>query len=62
MLQERKAERPERGVELLLKHLGEDLTRPGLASTPRRFVKAMEELTRGLTEPPPEVVFFPLEY
>ncbi|MFN3803949.1 MAG: GTP cyclohydrolase I [Pyrobaculum sp.] len=62
MLQERRAERPERGVELLLKHLGEDPARPGLADTPRRFVRAMEELTRGLREPPPEVIFFPLEY
>ena len=54
--------RPERGVEDLLKYLGEDVSRPGVVGTPRRFVKAMEELTRGLREPPPEVVFFPLEY
>jgi GTP cyclohydrolase I len=54
--------RPEKGVETLLRHLGEDVSRPGVADTPKRFVKAMEELTRGLREPPPEVVFFPLEY
>jgi GTP cyclohydrolase I (EC 3.5.4.16) len=54
--------KPERGVEDLLKYLGEDVSRPGVVGTPRRFVKAMEELTRGLREPPPEVVFFPLEY
>ena len=54
--------RSEKVVEVLLRHLGEDLSRPGLADTPKRFVKAMEELTRGLREPPPEVVFFPLEY
>jgi len=54
--------RPEKGVEALLTHLGEDVSRPGVVNTPRRFVKAMEELTRGLREPPPEVVFFPLEY
>ena len=46
----------------MLRHLGEDVSRPGVADTPKRFVKAMEELTRGLREPPPEVVFFPLEY
>ncbi len=64
MLRERESSegRPERGVELLLRHLGEDLSRPGLVNTPKRFVKAMEELTRGLREPPPEIVFFPLEY
>ncbi|MEM0467866.1 MAG: GTP cyclohydrolase I [Pyrobaculum sp.] len=50
------------GVARLLRHLGEDLSRPGVVNTPRRFVKAMEELTRGLREPPPDVVFFPLEY
>jgi len=49
--------RSEKVVEVLLRHLGEDLSRPGLADTPKRFVKAMEELTRGLREPPPEVVF-----
>jgi len=54
--------RPEKGVEALLTHLGEDVSRPSVVNTPRRFVKAMEELTRGLREPPPEVVFFPLEY
>lgn len=65
VLREEKAEKfrePEWGVELLLRHLGEDLSRPGLANTPKRFVKTMEELTRGLREPPPEIVFFPLEY
>lgn len=54
--------KPERAVQALLRHLGEDVSRPGVVDTPRRFVKAMEELTRGLREPPPEVVFFPLEY
>ncbi|MCX8136508.1 GTP cyclohydrolase I [Pyrobaculum aerophilum] len=63
MITDRKAKaKPERGVEELLEYLGEDLTRPGVLNTPKRFVKAMEELTRGLREPPPEVVFFPLEY
>ncbi|MEM4673770.1 MAG: GTP cyclohydrolase I [Pyrobaculum sp.] len=57
-----RSKKAERGVETLLRHLGEDLSRPGVLNTPRRFVKAMEELTRGLREPPPDVVFFPLEY
>jgi len=61
MLQQRKNE-AEDAVAALLGHLGEDLRRPGVVNTPKRFVKAMEELTRGLREPPPEVVFFPLEY
>ncbi len=54
--------RAEGGVKELLEYLGEDVSRPGVVNTPKRFVKAMEELTRGLREPPPEVVFFPLEY
>ncbi len=54
--------KPDAAVESLLIYLGEDPSRPGVANTPKRFVKAMEELTRGLREPPPEVVFFPLEY
>ncbi|CCC82093.1 GTP cyclohydrolase I [Thermoproteus tenax] len=51
----------ERAVETLLSHIGEDLKRPGLERTPRRFVGALEELTRGLREDPPEIVFFPVE-
>ena len=63
MLQQRAGKpKAEDAVAKLLAFLGEDLTRPGVANTPKRFVKAMEELTRGLREPPPEVVFFPLEY
>ena len=62
MIENKEVETAEEAVEYLLVHLGEDLSRPGVANTPRRFVKAMEELTRGLREPPPEVVFFPLEY
>ncbi len=62
MLKKEGVEKAEAAVTSLLIHLGEDLSRPGVANTPKRFVKAMEELTRGLREPAPEVVFFPLEY
>ncbi|MFB6489947.1 MAG: GTP cyclohydrolase I [Thermoproteus sp. AZ2] len=46
----------------LLKALGLDLDREGTRDTPRRFFGALSELTRGLREPPPEVVFFPTRY
>ncbi|MEZ0318714.1 MAG: GTP cyclohydrolase I [Pyrobaculum sp.] len=63
MLQQRTSKtEAEEAVAKLLAFLGEDVKRPGVVNTPKRFVKAMEELTRGLREPPPEVVFFPLEY
>lgn len=61
-MEKRSVVKPEEGVRALLEHLGEDVTRPGVVDTPKRFVKALGELTRGLREPPPEVVFFPLEY
>lgn len=62
MTLEKKMLKPEESVKILLEHLGEDVTRPGVVETPKRFVKALWELTRGLREPPPEVVFFPMEY
>ncbi|MEL9990248.1 MAG: GTP cyclohydrolase I [Thermoproteus sp.] len=46
----------------LLKELGMDLDAPGTKDTPRRFASALTELTRGLREPPPEIVFFPTRY
>ncbi|MBP1449339.1 MAG: GTP cyclohydrolase I [Thermoproteus sp.] len=46
----------------LLEELGLDLAREGARDTPRRFLSALAELTRGLREPPPEVVFFPTRY
>ncbi|MEM1788204.1 MAG: GTP cyclohydrolase I FolE, partial [Pyrobaculum sp.] len=33
-----RSKKAERGVETLLRHLGEDLSRPGVVNTPRRFV------------------------
>jgi GTP cyclohydrolase I len=34
-------------VQAIVGHLGEDLARPGLRDTPRRFAKAMRALTAG---------------
>jgi GTP cyclohydrolase I len=53
--------RLEESIRLLLKYLGEDAGRPDLRDTPRRFLRAMSELTRGLREPAPEIVFFSLD-
>ncbi|WP_069808046.1 GTP cyclohydrolase I [Vulcanisaeta thermophila] len=54
----------EREIELhvreILRLLGEDVNRQGLRETPRRFAKALLELTRGLREPEPEMRFFSL--
>ncbi len=52
----------EDGVRELLRAIGEDPARPGLLDTPRRFVGVLMELSRGLREPAPDIVFFPLEY
>ena len=48
-------------VRRIIEFLGDDPDRPGLKETPRRFLGALLELTRGLREPPPEVKFFPME-
>jgi GTP cyclohydrolase I len=37
----------ERHAEALIAHLGEDVRRPGLVQTPRRFAEAMRFLTAG---------------
>jgi GTP cyclohydrolase I len=37
-------------VAYLLRCIGEDPSRPGLIDTPRRWVKALREMTSGLTE------------
>jgi GTP cyclohydrolase I len=39
-------------VVRILQRIGEDPTRPGLSETPKRFLKAFEELTRGYREDP----------
>jgi GTP cyclohydrolase I len=51
----------ERYIRDILRFLGENPERPGLRETPRRFVNALLELTRGLREPAPEIKFFPME-
>lgn len=48
-------------VKEILRLLGEDVSRPGLRETPRRFARALLELTRGLREEEPEPKFFPME-
>jgi GTP cyclohydrolase IA len=48
----------------MLRHLGEDPHRPGLADTPQRFAKALRFLTGGYDVEPAEVVgrgIFPAE-
>lgn len=47
---------PEFAVERLLKLIGEDVDREGLRETPRRFVKALEEMTAGYHEDPAEIL------
>ncbi|WP_054844096.1 GTP cyclohydrolase I FolE [Vulcanisaeta souniana] len=49
----------EKYVSRIIEFLGDDPDRPGLRETPRRFISALLELTRGLREPPPQVKFFP---
>ena len=51
----------EENVRELIRFLGDQPDRPGLKETPRRFVNALLELTRGLREPAPEIKFFPME-
>jgi GTP cyclohydrolase I len=43
---------PTDAVTRLLQYVGEDVNREGLADTPRRYVKALAELTRGYREDP----------
>ncbi|MGH8012626.1 MAG: GTP cyclohydrolase I FolE [Candidatus Binataceae bacterium] len=42
----------EQAVRVLLRHIGEDPEREGLARTPIRLVKALEYLTRGYAQDP----------
>lgn len=46
----------EDAVRTLLAHLGEDVTRDGLRDTPARVVKALWEMTRGVTEDPKTIL------
>ena len=43
-------------VRTMLKHLGEDATRDGLAKTPDRVAKSMRFLTQGYSENPRDVL------
>jgi GTP cyclohydrolase I len=46
----------EKAVRALLIHIGESVKREGLVDTPKRYVKALEELTSGYNEDPAEVL------
>ncbi len=46
----------EDAVRVLLSYIGEDIEREGLLDTPKRFVKAYEELFKGYTESPKDVL------
>lgn len=60
---EKEAEGAEDAVRRLLQAIGENPDRVGLQDTPKRFVRAMRELTRGLHETPEEHLLkqFPLD-
>ncbi len=55
-MEDAKRERIEALVRSLLEELGEDPSREGLLKTPSRVARAMEFLTRGMTQTPHEVV------
>ena len=44
----------EAGVRLILEGIGEDISRPGIAETPRRVALMYEEICAGLHEDPSE--------
>lgn len=44
------SEKIKKGVQLILEGMGEDLSRPGLAETPRRYAEFCEEAFSGLHE------------
>jgi GTP cyclohydrolase I len=46
----------EQAVRTLLRHLGEDPEREGLARTPARMVQALEFLTHGYTQDPKQAI------
>ena len=46
----------ESAVEVLLEYIGEDPHRDGLKGTPRRVLKALEEMTAGYKEDPEEIL------
>jgi GTP cyclohydrolase I len=46
----------ENGIRLLLQSLGEQTDREGLRDTPQRFVRAVQEMTSGLSQSPTGVL------
>lgn len=46
----------EDNVTRLLQHIGEDPTREGLLDTPKRFVKALREMTDGYDKDPADIL------
>ena len=46
----------EEAVRVILRHIGEDPTREGLARTPSRVVQAYEYLTSGYSQDPKQIV------
>lgn len=46
----------EAAVRQLLMYVGEDVEREGLLDTPKRYAKALEELTSGYSEDPAEIL------
>lgn len=46
----------EEGIRSLLMHLGQDPNSDGLKDTPKRFVKAFEEMTVGYDQSPKEIL------
>jgi GTP cyclohydrolase I len=46
----------EDAVRTLLEAIGEDITREGLIDTPKRVVKALKEMTAGLSKSPADVL------
>lgn len=46
----------EAGVRALLRYIGEDPERPGLIDTPSRVVRALAEMTYGMTQDPATVL------
>lgn len=47
---------PAKNIERLLKHIGEDPTRDGLKKTPERVIRALEEMTKGYSQDPREIL------
>lgn len=48
--------RVEKQIQDILKHLGEDPDREGLLRTPKRYLTALERLTRGYTESAEQII------